>query len=460
VTPDGDLDSGSRLYAADAEFALLSEVMYRPAVIRETSSVVAPEDFGNHRYRQVYSLIAGLVSASENPASVTPLTVRAEVKTRRDEQEQNPEGTKWPVKWLDDGELAEVMTSSSGGHWQHAARLVVQAATRRRTVEAAQRTITEAMHAEGDPTLLAQAATDRFAEIRDSHIPPGRLQTRTLREVFDTEDDPYDWVIPQLLEHGDRLVLTGEEGAGKSTFARQVAICAAAGIHPFALTPIPPVKVVVVDAENSERQWRRKARSVAVAAARGGSVDPRDEVHLVCVGGMDLTGAADVAALHRLIDEHEPDLMIVGPLYRMVPKEITNDTDAAPLIAALNSLRDRGPALIMEAHMGHGKSGSGRRDPRPRGSSALLGWPEFGYGILKDADNPEVSVDLVRWREDRDERPWPKTLIRGGAFPWTDERVPLARRRAFAVGGAAANDGWSPADILEGDPDREMESVR
>ena len=45
--------------------------------------------------------------------------------------------------------------------------------------------------------------------------------------------------------------------------------------------------------------------------------------------------------------------------------------------------------------------------PRPRGSSSLLGWPEFGYGMSALCDG---VVDMLPWRGDRDEREWPDRL--------------------------------------------------
>ena len=83
-------------------------------------------------------------------------------------------------------------------------------------------------------------------------------------------------------------------------------------------------------------------------------------------------------------------------------------------------MTDRGVALVMEAHAGHASDGSGNRGVRPRGSSALMGWPEFGFGI-RPAE--EVNVfDFVAWRGQREKRDWPERLRRGdrlrAEFPW------------------------------------------
>ena len=89
------------------------------------------------------------------------------------------------------------------------------------------------------------------------------------------------------------------------------------------------------------------------------------------------------------------------------------------VLAALDTLRDKGLAMIIEAHAGHSKDANQNRELRPRGSSALMGWPEFGFGLARDP-NMEGRVVLQRWRGDREERSWPDALDRGGAWPWVD----------------------------------------
>jgi hypothetical protein len=43
----------------------------------------------------------------------------------------------------------------------------------------------------------------------------------------------------------------------------------------------------------------------------------------------------------------------------------------------------------------------------PTKTSALLGWPEFGYGMRTVAAG---YADLVPWRGDRDSRDWPERV--------------------------------------------------
>ena len=85
----------------------------------------------------------------------------------------------------------------------------------------------------------------------------------------------------------------------------------------------------------------------------------------------------------------------------------------------------------MEAHAGHAQTAGGVRDLRPRGSAAIMGWPEFGFGIAMDPqDQTKTLANLVRWRGDRDQRAWPEQFRRGGEWPWMDDN-PYATQSAI-----------------------------
>lgn len=258
-----------------------------------------------------------------------------------------------------------------------------------------------------------RAEQERRAEVSDT------LKPKPLGAIL-SEVVVHDWLVPGLLERKDRLVLTGHEGSGKSWFLRQMVIAMAAGVHP--LQPrelVDPVRALVIDAENTEQQWSRTTRYMTSIAERMGTGKPRDTVTVAAGVRLDISQPGDINQIHRLIDTHKPDVLYIGPLYKLIGRAITTDDDAAPLIMALDGLRERGLCLLMEAHAGHSKGLGGNRDLRPRGSSALLGWPEFGFGI-EPLDDDDSMARWVSWRGQREQRAWPKYLRRGidGEFPW------------------------------------------
>ena len=303
------------------------------------------------------------------------------------------------------------------------ARIIREHAIRRRLRIGARRVLqmTEP-GTDADAHGLTERAVREMEAVRDAGIGDD-LTVRTVGEFMDVPEgaDDYEWIVPELLERGDRLMLTGAEGAGKSTLMRQLAVTIAAGIHPFTHLPIEPRRVMVIDCQDSEKQIRRKIRPLLTQARLQHHEVSDTNLWIEARPVMDLMLDRDASWLLRQVTAVNPDVVMIGPLCNLAPRALNSDDDAAPVVAVLNMIRARGAALILEAHAGHGLGPGGRRDMRPRGSSLFLGWPEFGYG-LRWTEDPQGAVkrtvDMVGWRGDRDERNWPDMLTAGGVWPW------------------------------------------
>jgi hypothetical protein len=252
-----------------------------------------------------------------------------------------------------------------------------------------------------------------------------KFSPMSLGDLLQVPVDTPDWVLGNLMARGERLVLVGPEGKGKSTMIRQLMICAAAGVNPLPFAQngpqdvrIQPVRGLVLDAENSVPQWARGAKWMAHRASTLG-VDPTNNLTIQTGVRMNLTSRTAVDQVHKWVDEFKPELLAVGPIYKMVPHSLNDEDDMAELLASLDEFRERGLTLVIEGHAGHATDRFGDREFRPRGSSMMLGWPEFGLGIKPLEDDPGM-VDLIKWRGDREERPWPERLRRGipGELPW------------------------------------------
>jgi Replicative DNA helicase len=247
---------------------------------------------------------------------------------------------------------------------------------------------------------------------------------------FLAERDMFDWLIPSLMERGDRCIVTGEEGFGKSEFTSQIGVCVAGGVHPFLAELLEPAerRVLIIDCENGRAKHRRRLRRI-VGAVEGVraiyNADPipwSKRLWVECrSAGLDLLKPADEAWLENTIASVGPDMLLLGPLYKLHTTNINDGEAARKMLDTIDRLRERhGFALLTEAHPGHGRDGTGDRMMRPEGSSLFMRWPEFGFGLRRNKDD-QLRADVVAWRGDREEgRDWPKGLIRGhsGLLPW------------------------------------------
>lgn len=386
-----------------AERDVIGSAFINPDLVRALSEEVQAEDFYAPLHEHVWRCIVRRWTAQE---PISEMLVAQEISQGRDIG-----GSVNAVVLYDMRAAVGSVPISAPLH----ARMVHDGANKRR-IERFAVQLRQAAMSDIHISELMTVAREGFEAVKRSTST--EMESITLGELLAGTDE-YDWVIPSLLERSDRLIITGAEGGGKTTLGRQICILAAAGIHPVNFDRIEPVRVQVIDCENSERQWRRKVRPMTARAAQVGVVNPAEVMHLAFPGRIQIASERHLGAIHRLLDRNKPDLLYIGPIYKMSNGALNTDDDAAPVLAALDSIRERGISLVIEAHAGHSLSGEGgSRNLRPRGSSALLGWPEMGFGLRADKENPHESL-VERWRGDRDERDWPERFKRGGDWPWT-----------------------------------------
>jgi replicative DNA helicase len=250
----------------------------------------------------------------------------------------------------------------------------------------------------------------------------------TLPELIAAAEGAAPWVVLGLVRKDWRVVVVGAEGSGKSTFLRQLAVAPAQGFHPLTFKPIPPIRTLIVDAENPLAAIAETGAvlDVQVRLAAGDHYDAERCKVWSQPGGLDLRDPHDRAALVRELRAQKPQLVVMGPIYKLARAEKGEKYEdiADAVLAVLDKLRTRfGFALVLE---GHAPKGQGRRrEMSPFGSQRWLAWPEIGISMLQgsedDDEDDELSGDVVRpgrFRGDRLGNWWPDELHRGQAWPW------------------------------------------
>jgi 5S rRNA maturation endonuclease (ribonuclease M5) len=260
--------------------------------------------------------------------------------------------------------------------------------------------VTEHFNAGGTLDTLIETAPEQ-AEQKQSY---GVDILEAIKRVV----SPKSFVIPGTLAQGDRLLLTGFEGHGKSTLCQQMAVQAAAGIHWWTHQSIEPQRVVVVDSENHPDQILEKWQNLVGLAARHDH--PIQPGMLTIVEAwdddIDLTSDEGHAWLVERIHAYKPQLMVIGPLYNLSSRDLSEHATVGKMKQVINDARSHyGTAFVMEHHAPHRNPGDTKRSVRPYGSSTFLKWPDFGYGIAP--------------------------MEQEGVYEWAKTRFPRVRNRQF-----------------------------
>lgn len=278
---------------------------------------------------------------------------------------------------------------------------------------------------------IMRGGPDRIVGDLDAGLefdPPKDVLTITPRK----EIAPRSWAVPELFVPGDRLIVTGAEGGGKTTWLRQFAVQCAAGIHPMRLDDMTQLRVIHFDLQDSEDQsdleydWILGKSNARARIAPGALlVQHRRQ-------GFDILNRGDAKWFEKLIaprGQRPADLVIVGPLYKTFRahegKSKHDPSLAEEVTARYDEILGRtGAAIMFEAHAPQGVAND-RANFRPEGAAQWLRWPEFGFAfrpIKPNADRGETEsrgVHVGRFRGDRDRhRLWPTMLFYGKGEQW------------------------------------------
>jgi hypothetical protein len=282
---------------------LIAAVVYHPGEYDEVKWVT-PDDFSNPHEGYIWQTIQAIMEEESGipPDLMTETLLRIT---------SNGRGPAAGAAWNDIVHKDHPGPNTATYYAQH----VTEQAIKRRVMNAADRAVQLA--ADSDPQNIIPAMRDHWdASLSDLQAGPAQTRAVDCNDfVAVTEAPGSEWVIPGLLQRGERAIVVAPVKAGKSTLSRQIALCTAAGAHPLNPTvDAPRRRVLYVDLENPvgvvrkelKRQMSRLPSAVEVGWLRIWSKED----------GIDLGSHADRAQLEREIEEFRPDLVILSPLYK------------------------------------------------------------------------------------------------------------------------------------------------
>lgn len=281
------------------------------------------------------------------------------------------------------------------------------------------------------------------AEVKaKDHMTLRALDTRAL---LTTEPEPLYWLADGIWCRGKLTLFGGREKGGKSLVQLALAVCIASGGGEVAGVKVEGGQVLLIDAENGEREIHRRLRAAGLDAEHS------DRLHIAEARGFDLRD--DLAEVERLIDAHRPDLVILDS-FRSLWRG--NERDEAEVSEALDPVRHLAHDRDIAVGLTHHAQKNGDEYRGSTGIGAAVEWVAMLSRVRDDENRTRrrLTTPLARFAPERPDR-W--LAIKSGG---DDGPVWLESAEAYSRPRPRDDKTQAVLDALTGDVQAEREIAR
>jgi RecA-family ATPase len=210
---------------------------------------------------------------------------------------------------------------------------------------------------------------------------------------YDRSSDPESVVGNRWLNKGGSLVIQGSSGIGKSSLIMQMSICFCLGKDFFGLQPSKPLKIVTIQAENSDSDLSEPLQDM-VAELNPSPVEmDRLKDNLLFFTDSSSFGSSFVDLFTKLIKRHCPDIIICDPLLSFIGGDINSQAVVSEFLRnGINPiLKETGAISCFVHHTGKPRDGI-KTDTDANysglGSSELTNWARAIISLSECRESP------------------------------------------------------------------------
>jgi putative DNA primase/helicase len=223
-----------------------------------------------------------------------------------------------------------------------------------------------------------------------------RLQLISVDDLLALENDEHEWLIPNLIHHGDKAVIFGPQKSFKTWVTLDLVRALTEG-KPFLQRedwrPEEPANVLLIEEEGAARSLAKRVSTLQL------SEEARARLHIMHRQGFTFNDRGAVELLDRRVKTTGTRFLIFDPLQRMAAGIDENDaTETALVWDTVNELLRRNPGLtvlvIHHASKDEGRSGWNAL----RGSSRLAGEVDLGMMLRRGLEKNRLKL----WLDGRD----------------------------------------------------------
>ncbi len=200
---------------------------------------------------------------------------------------------------------------------------------------------------------------DSLLELASSLAPEAGIETeekpRPITSYAYPSDDDSNVLLgnDDYLGRGGGMLFVSHAGAGKSSWIMDACMMWALGRPWMGIKCGRPLRSLIIQAEDSDRYIGKIFTSFAFANSLGTEAIEQIEKNCIIVRVKGVTGQAFERLLSKLTKKHQPDLVVINPIYLYAEGDITRSEFAQPFLVGLDRVnKEEKFAYILIHHTG------------------------------------------------------------------------------------------------------------
>ena len=139
---------------------------------------------------------------------------------------------------------------------------------------------------------------------------------------YDTEHDPNNLIGNRWLCRGGSVLLIGQSGLGKSSLKTQFEICMALGLPFFGMTPVRPLRILSIQAENDTGDQAEQVKGVLNGMGLADHAEDADP-NLIILTETVRTADQFLGWVAGVVTRYKPDLVTIDPVLAYIGGDIS-----------------------------------------------------------------------------------------------------------------------------------------
>lgn len=221
---------------------------------------------------------------------------------------------------------------------------------------------------------------------------------------YNTDADPNNVLGNRWLCRGGSLVIVGQSGVGKSSFAMQFGLTLALGKKFFGIAPVRPLRIALIQAENDRGDMAEALKGVVNGMSCSDDNMAVLEQNLRFYDESVKTGTDFIRLARTIIAKHKADILIADPLLAYAGDDISEQSFMSTFLRNhLNPvLQQTGCIWVWLHHMPKPPKGDQAKGTvsdlayAGAGSADLTNWAREVAVLQREGDDPTFTFTLTK----------------------------------------------------------------